>query len=123
MTAAFPPMIKAFGGDTTVRGNTGPFWIGSGMSIPGVRVTITDCWNAFLGLAILSAIATFFLIEPLSHDGMEKEDIAFRAYLEEHGFDTSTMGLLDELPSSGSLESVKEKGDTAKLEEVKAVEV
>jgi hypothetical protein len=88
----------------------------------GVKVTITDCWNAFLGLAILSAIATFFLIEPLSHDGMEKEDIAFRAYLEEHGFDTSTMGLLDELPSSGSLESVKEKGDTAKLEEVKVVE-
>lgn len=26
--------MKAFGGDTTVKGNTGPFWVGSGMLIP-----------------------------------------------------------------------------------------
>ncbi|KAG6829273.1 hypothetical protein H0H92_005093 [Tricholoma furcatifolium] len=27
----YPPIVKAFGGSTTVRGNTGPFWIASGL--------------------------------------------------------------------------------------------
>ncbi|KAG7451098.1 MFS Git1p-related glycerophosphoinositol and glycerophosphocholine permease [Guyanagaster necrorhizus] len=71
---AFPPMIDAFGGKDTTRGNTGPFWVGS-------------------GLAILSAIVTFCFIKPLSHDGMVEEDIAFRQYLESRGYDTSQMGL------------------------------
>jgi hypothetical protein len=48
-------MIDAFGGSDTTRGNTGPFWVGS-------------------GLAILSALITFFFIRPLSHDGMNEED-------------------------------------------------
>ncbi|KAF9488887.1 putative metabolite transporter [Pleurotus eryngii] len=73
-TWAFPPMIDAFGGSDSVRGNTGPFWIGS-------------------GLAILSAIITFVFIKPLSHDGMEEEDRLFREYLEANGYDTSQMGL------------------------------
>ncbi|KAE9401531.1 putative metabolite transporter [Gymnopus androsaceus JB14] len=73
-TWAFPPMIKAFGGASTARGNTGPFWVGS-------------------GLAILSALITFFFIRPLSHDGMADEDEKFREYLEANGFDTSGMGL------------------------------
>ena len=54
-TWAFPPIIEAFGGSTTDRGNTGPFWIGS-------------------GLAVLSAIVTFLFIRPLEHDGMLEED-------------------------------------------------
>jgi len=76
---AFPPMINAFSrnGTDPDRGNTGPFWIGS-------------------AVAILSALITFFFIHPLSHDGMEKEDMEFRLYLQENGFDTSKMGLLDE---------------------------
>lgn len=73
-------MIKAFGGDDTTRGNTGPFWVGS-------------------GLAVLSAIITFVLIRPLSHDGMVKEDDDFRAYLAAHGYDTSLLGLADETSS------------------------
>ncbi|KAG5644379.1 hypothetical protein DXG03_008607 [Asterophora parasitica] len=73
-TWIFPPIIDAFGGSDSVRGNTGPFWIGS-------------------GLAILSAIVTYFFINPLTVDGMEKEDIAFREYLEANGYDTSQMGL------------------------------
>ncbi|EEB88996.1 hypothetical protein MPER_12962 [Moniliophthora perniciosa FA553] len=73
-TWAFPAMIDAFGGSTTVKGNTGPFWVGS-------------------GLAILSALVTFFFIRPLSHDGMTEEDVLFREYLEHHGYDTSQMGL------------------------------
>ena len=95
-TWAFPPMIdglsrpskynrirrltlvsasfhQAFGGKDSTRGNTGPFWVGS-------------------GLAIFSALITFFFIRPLSADGMAKEDREFRAYLEAQGWDTSQMG-------------------------------
>ncbi|KNZ72939.1 putative metabolite transport protein, partial [Termitomyces sp. J132] len=70
----FPPIIKAFGGPNTVRGNTGPFWIGS-------------------GLALLSALVTMIFVKPLSPEGIEKEDHDFRKYLEAHGYDTSRMGL------------------------------
>ncbi|KAJ8072213.1 glycerophosphoinositol permease [Marasmius tenuissimus] len=73
-TWAFPPMIDAFGGSDSNKGNTGPFWIGS-------------------GLAILSALVTLIFIKPLDHDGMAKEDALFREYLEQHGYDTSFMGL------------------------------
>ncbi|EMD34089.1 hypothetical protein CERSUDRAFT_86845 [Gelatoporia subvermispora B] len=75
-TWAFKPIIADFGGADTTRGNTGPFWIGS-------------------GLALLSALITFFFIRPLSHDGMDKEDREFRAYLEANGYDTAQMGLRD----------------------------
>ncbi|EKM48613.1 uncharacterized protein PHACADRAFT_266256 [Phanerochaete carnosa HHB-10118-sp] len=73
-TWAFPAIIDDFGGSKTDRGNTGPFWIGS-------------------GLAILSAIITFFLIRPLSHDGMAEEDEKFREYLVENGYDITQLGL------------------------------
>jgi len=89
-TWAFPPMIDAFGGSTSVRGNTGPFWVGSGM-------------------ALLSALVTFFFIRPLTHDGMNAEDAAFRQYLEDHGYDTSQMGLRD---VDSVDESVNEKHDS-----------
>ncbi|KAJ3889792.1 metabolite transporter [Lentinula edodes] len=82
-TWAFPPMID---------GNTGPFWVGS-------------------GLAVLSALITFFFIRPLSHDGMADEDEKFRQYLEAHGFDTSTMGL-------GGTGSVTAVDDTTSDEKV-----
>ncbi|KAI0077879.1 metabolite transporter [Panus rudis PR-1116 ss-1] len=85
-TWAFPPMIKAFGGATTEKGNTGPFWVGS-------------------GLAILSAIIVLVAVHPLDHDGMEREDIAFRQYLEDHGYDTSQMGILTD---SSTVSSVSE---------------
>ncbi|KAF5367201.1 hypothetical protein D9758_003920 [Tetrapyrgos nigripes] len=91
-TWAFPPMIDAFGGDKTTRGNTGPFWVGS-------------------GLAILSAAVTFLFIKPLSHDGMEEEDRLFREYLEQHGYDTSQMGLGSEVSTTESdeIEKVSEE--------------
>ncbi|KIY72410.1 MFS Git1p-related glycerophosphoinositol and glycerophosphocholine permease [Cylindrobasidium torrendii FP15055 ss-10] len=87
-TWAFPPMIEAFGGASTARGNTGPFWVGS-------------------GLAVLSAIITFLFIKPLDHDGMVLEDLEFRKYLEAHGYDTSQMGLGTETSSVGSGEDEK----------------
>ena len=56
-------------------------------------------------MAILSAIVTFLFIHPLSHDGMEKEDIAFREYLDANGFDTSGMGIL----TAEEIRSIEEK--------------
>jgi hypothetical protein len=70
-------LLPDFGGASSNRGNTGPFWVGS-------------------GLAILSALITFFFIRPLTHDGLEEEDRQFREYLEAHGYDTSTMGFKEE---------------------------
>jgi len=87
-TWAFPPMIKAFGGSKSIKGNTGPFWVGS-------------------GLAILSALVTFFFIKPLTQDGMEKEDREFRAYLEDHGYDTTQMGLGEDTMVEENVEDEK----------------
>lgn len=97
-TWAFPPMIDAFGGSDSTKGNTGPFWVGS-------------------GLAIFSALITFFFIRPLSADGMTKEDAEFRAYLEAHGWDTSQMGdgsLISETPAM----SVDEKEEKSSEKDV-----
>lgn len=77
-----------FGGPDSVRGNTGPFWIAS-------------------GLAIFSALIIFFFIKPLTADGMTAEDIAFRAYLVDHGYDISQMGLHDTNSSNGSFDEEK----------------
>ncbi|KAG2110904.1 major facilitator superfamily domain-containing protein [Suillus discolor] len=73
-TWVFPIIVTDFGGSSSAKGNTGPFWIGS-------------------GLAILSAIVVYFFVTPLDHDGMKEEDAKFREYLEAHGFDVSLMGL------------------------------
>ncbi|RDB15674.1 hypothetical protein Hypma_003936 [Hypsizygus marmoreus] len=72
----FPPIIKAFGGSESLRGNTGPFWIGS-------------------GLALLNAVIALCFIHPLTANGIIQEDQKFREYLEAHGYDTSQMGLAD----------------------------
>ena len=80
-----------FGGPSSNRGNTRPFWISS-------------------GLAILSALITFFFISPLSRDGLVEEDRLFREYLEAHGYDTSRMGFVDP-EDEWSQESLPEKED------------
>jgi len=104
-TWVFPPMIAAFShhGKDPDRGNTGPFFVGSAM-------------------ALLSAIITYFFIHPLSHDGMEREDIEFRAYLEENGFDTSRMGLLEEDGGSSIEESVGKDGEDAMTGEKEGIQ-
>ncbi|KAI6155663.1 major facilitator superfamily domain-containing protein, partial [Pisolithus tinctorius] len=66
-TWVFPQIIDAFGGSKTVKGSTGPFWIGS-------------------GVAILSVIVTFVLQKPLTLDGRKADNKAFHQYLEENGF-------------------------------------
>lgn len=47
------------------------------------------------GLAIFSALITFFFIPNIGPDSMKKEDEAFRQYLIDNGYDVSQMGLLD----------------------------
>ena len=54
---------------------------------------------ALAGLAIFSALVTFFFIRPLSHDGMADEDEKFRQYLAANGYDTSQLGLVSEATS------------------------
>lgn len=67
------------------------------------------------GLALLSAAITFFFIPNPEADGMIKEDLAFREYLIENGYDVSQMGLAptedeERAPSSeGSLAHENEK--------------
>jgi MFS family permease len=89
-TWVFPVIINDFGGSSSERGNTGPFWIGS-------------------GLAILSALITFFFIRPLTNDGMVVEDNEFREYLEANGYDISAMGLTDTTSVSSEEEDGKDE--------------
>ncbi|KAF8525794.1 major facilitator superfamily domain-containing protein [Hysterangium stoloniferum] len=84
-TYAFDPMIQAFGGPASDRGNSGPFYVGS-------------------GLAILSAIIILIFVHPMTADGMLREDQDFRAYLIKNGYDVSQMGLKDEEDDSNSSE-------------------
>ncbi|KAH7098614.1 metabolite transporter [Auriculariales sp. MPI-PUGE-AT-0066] len=93
-TWAFEAMIDAFAKKDTTLGNTGPFWVGS-------------------GLAIFSAIVAFFMITPLTHDGMVEEDRKFREYLEQHGYDLSNLGLTDDAASSKSDLDEKRKDDAS----------
>jgi len=80
-TYCWQSIVSDFGGASSLKGTTGPFWVAS-------------------GLAIVSAIVIFLFVKPLSHDGMVAEDEAFRLYLEENGFDTSQMGIADSEVSS-----------------------
>ncbi|KAI0690379.1 major facilitator superfamily domain-containing protein [Cytidiella melzeri] len=94
-TWSFPPIIDDFGGSDTTRGNTGPFWVGS-------------------GLAILSALIILLTVRPLSHDGMVEEDIKFRQYLADNGFDVSQMGLESESTTQVDYDETNdEKGSSA----------
>ncbi|KAI6135978.1 major facilitator superfamily domain-containing protein [Pisolithus sp. B1] len=73
-TWVFPQVIDVFGGSKTVKGNSGPFWIGS-------------------GLAILSAALTSFLVKPFTHNALEAEGKAVQQYMEENGIDVNRMGI------------------------------
>jgi len=100
-TWVFPVIITNFGGASTDKGNTGPFWIGS-------------------GLAILSALITFFFIQPLTTDGMALEDAEFRKYLDANGYDTSAMGLTDTTSvNSSAEEDVKDEKDEKDVKDEK----
>ncbi|GJJ08034.1 hypothetical protein Clacol_002241 [Clathrus columnatus] len=80
----------AFGGADSDRGNSGPFFVGS-------------------GLAILSALITFVFVRPLNADGMKREDEEFRAYLALNGYDVKQMGVEDDDTSDYSVDEKKEQ--------------
>ncbi|KAF7759884.1 hypothetical protein Agabi119p4_11579 [Agaricus bisporus var. burnettii] len=103
-TWVFPPIIDAFGGPHSERGNTGPFWIGG-------------------SVALLSATTAFFFMRPVHNDGLVELDREFREYLEEHGYDTSKMGIpgSEQTTKVGTIENEKDMMDNEKagsLEEV-----
>ncbi|KDN50397.1 MFS general substrate transporter [Tilletiaria anomala UBC 951] len=52
-------------------------------------------------LALFSAVIVYFFIPPVVPDGMKKEDEAFIAYLEQHGYSARELGLVpDEDPDA-----------------------
>lgn len=69
------PIIQANapGGADSVRGGQDPFFVSSAM-------------------CIFSAFIAFFFLPQIRQDTITSEDIKFRAYLEEHGWDTRQMG-------------------------------
>ncbi|KAL8280317.1 hypothetical protein RQP46_007234 [Phenoliferia psychrophenolica] len=96
-TWAFPAIIKAF---PKGKKDSGPFWVGS-------------------GLAVLSAIIVYFLLDEIPEDHMTNEDQAFREYLEANKYDTSLMGLRpDQINGGKELESQSE--DEKASQDVKA---
>jgi len=60
--SVFPIIVDDFGGSSSVKGNTGPFWVAS-------------------GLAVFSALIVIFFVKPLTHDGMKEEDAKVRGCL------------------------------------------
>lgn len=73
-TYVYTPIQDSVGGAGTTKGDTIPVYIGS-------------------GLCILAAVVTFFLIPNIGADFMTNEDEEFRRYLEQHGYDTTQMGI------------------------------
>jgi len=72
-TYVYTPIIADVGGAGTYRGDTIPVYIGSALSL-------------------LSAVVVFFLVH-INAGFMAAEDERFRAYLEEAGYDTSSLGI------------------------------
>lgn len=69
----FPHLI-ADGGSSLIRQGQVPFYFSSGM-----------CY--------LSAIIALVCLPNITQNFIEEEDDKFKVYLEEHGYDTSTMGI------------------------------
>ena len=67
---------------------------------------------------MFSALVTFFLIRPLSHDGMRDEDAAFRAYLARAGYDVSLIGVESSVSSESFEEDEKRPSDVDVVKEV-----
>jgi len=57
-----------------IRSGQDPFYVGS-------------------ALAIFAGFVALFLLPDLTQDSIETEDMRFRQYLQEHGYDTTKMGL------------------------------
>lgn len=71
-TWVFPVIIADAGNNTTKQGQY-PYFVSS-------------------ALCIFSAFLAFFCLPHIGQDTITEEDVKFRAYLEDHGYDTGTMG-------------------------------
>ncbi|KAJ3167947.1 hypothetical protein HDU88_001894 [Geranomyces variabilis] len=80
------PYIEKAGGDDAVASAQYPFYVAG-------------------ALCFVSALLAFFFIPEVGQDTIEQEDARFRAYLEQHGYDTSRMGLkqVDTMESQSTL--------------------
>lgn len=85
-TYVFPLIVNAAGDDVIKQGQY-PFYVSS-------------------ALCIVSGLVALFLLPNIGQDTISEEDEKFRAYLEAHGFDTSTMGSKEyrDMTSSSSLD-------------------
>lgn len=45
------------------------------------------------GFAILCALLALFCLPEITQDSIQDEDVKFKAFLEQHGYDTGAMGL------------------------------
>lgn len=72
-TKVFPIIVENAGGSDTTAGNQAPFWVASSLCI----------FSAMLGL---------FFLPSLTQDAVSLEDIKFKRYLSDHGFDVSQLG-------------------------------
>ncbi|MCJ1417369.1 hypothetical protein MMC32_003712 [Xylographa parallela] len=83
-TYIFPFIIDdAPGGPSGNRAGQDPFFVSS-------------------ALCIFSAFLAFFFLPHIGQDTITDEDVRFRAYLESHGYDTSTMGTKEYQMNSSS---------------------
>lgn len=93
-TYTFVPMINKFAAKSAYLGNTGAFYVGS-------------------GLAIFSALITWVFIPNIQADHMIDEDEAFRQYLIDNGWDISQLGAAEQLPPSATREELGYGGEYA----------
>lgn len=70
----FFPYIIAAGGESDLKSAQYPFWVSS-------------------SLCVLSAILVLAFLPQIGQDTIAYEDVRFRKYLEENGFDTRQLGL------------------------------
>lgn len=70
------PYIEAAGGSDAAATAQYPFYVSSSLSL-------------------LSALLAFFLLPNVGQDTIQYEDARFRRYLEQNGWDTSQLGLLN----------------------------
>ena len=79
------PRIRAAGGGDPVKSAQYPFWVAS-------------------SLCILSAAIAFFFIPNVGQDTITYEDVRFREYLEQQGWDTAKLGLADDSSTASAAE-------------------
>jgi MFS family permease len=96
-TYVFPTLIKRAGGADSLGGKQAPFWVSS-------------------SLCMFSAFLALFFLPPLTQDAIGDEDIRFKEYLHDNGFDVSKMG--DQVSTSAKERGVVSEEDNGRKEPV-----